>query len=240
MSHSPFVRPGLTLIELVVVLAILAVLATVAVRSLEPIAAQARYEATQRTLTNVNDALLLRSFTPDRVASYSGFVADLGRLPIAIGSTSETQLAELWEQGTLPSFSITSFDDPDTLVVETIPVASGWRGPYLVLPPGPSRLRDGFGRAYSIRNASNTVASSGDQIANVVSAGANGTIDPTDDEYNRDIELPGGIWTNGRYQGSINVTVKQSDGISDPSLLSGQSLRLRLYGPENGVSSLFR
>ena len=85
MSRSSLGRSslpqGLTLVELVVVLAILAVLAGVAVRSLEPIADQARYEATQKTLESVKNAIVDDRQQASGTRQISGFVSDIGRLP---------------------------------------------------------------------------------------------------------------------------------------------------------------
>lgn len=231
-------RNALTLLELLIVLVILAALTGIAVKSLQPVSEQLRYEATQQTLINIDEALVTRSLTPDRVANYSGFVTDMGRLPVAIGSDAETQLSELWSQGGSPTFGIASFDDPDTTDVETIPVAAGWRGPYLLLPPGPNVLRDGYGRAFEVVNTAAATAASGDEIGNLVSAGANGSIDALDVNYDRDLELPGGIFTTGRYQGSINVSIKESDGVSDPGLSAGETLRVHLYGPLDGAPAV--
>ncbi len=50
-------RAGLTLLELVVVLGILALLSGMAVRSLQPIADQARYEATQHLIDDLRLAI---------------------------------------------------------------------------------------------------------------------------------------------------------------------------------------
>lgn len=229
---------GLTLIEMVVVLVILAALTGIAVRSIEPIAEQSRYEATQQTLINIDEALVRQTLTPDRVASYSGFVADIGRLPIPRGAAEETQLAELWSQAdpvlgwVLPTFDVADFADGDLTGALTIPVAAGWRGPYLLLPPGPNELRDGFGRAFGI------VVNGDTEIANVVSAGANGVVAGTDVGYDRDLELPGGLWTDGRYQGSITINLKELNGVDEPNLSTGETLRVRLYGPINGVASV--
>ena len=85
---------GLTLIELVVVLAILAVLAGVAVRSLEPIADQSRYEATLKTLESVKNAIVEDRIQSNGTRHVSGFVSDVGRLPestwMLIDSTGST------------------------------------------------------------------------------------------------------------------------------------------------------
>lgn len=231
-------RAGLSLLELLIVLVILTALTGIAVQSLEPIAEQARYQATQQTLVNVEEAIVSRTLTPERVASYSGFVADIGRLPLAVGTDPETQLVELWNHNGLPPFSITDFDDADIDNELTIPVAAGWRGPYLLLPPGPSILRDGFGRPFGVVNSTDAEAADGDIIANLVSSGANGTINALDEDYDRDLELPGGIWTPARYEGAVTVSVKESDGLTDPALTSGQTLRVRFYGPENGAAAL--
>lgn len=239
-SPNRLSRVGLTLIELVIVLVILVALTGIAVRSIQPLAEQARYERTQQTLININDALINRALTQDQVVSYSGFVADMGRLPVAIGSNPETQLAELWDQLALPTFTITNFDDPDIDNESAIPIAAGWRGPYLILPPGPNALKDGFGREFIVLNALNAPAASGENVANLVSTGANGVIDSMDVDYDRDLELPGGVWTPGRYQGSISVTVKEANGVDDPNLDSGETLRVRLYGPADGIPTVLQ
>lgn len=49
-------RRGLTLLELIVALGILAALSTIAVRAIDPLADQSRYEATQRLLDDLRDA----------------------------------------------------------------------------------------------------------------------------------------------------------------------------------------
>jgi prepilin-type N-terminal cleavage/methylation domain-containing protein len=105
-ERSP--RRGFTLTEMLVALAIMAVLTTVAVQSLGPVADQARYAATERTLTNVRDAILASG--PSAV---SGYFVDMGQLPSTVndllaGTTSWT--------------------------VDANGIPHGWRGPY-VTPP---------------------------------------------------------------------------------------------------------
>src|SRR5439155_11783854 len=96
-------RRGLTLVEMVVVLLILSLLTVAAVQSLSPVADQARYEATSHTLTQLNESMLgadgLRQ--SDGTPLVSGFVADVGRVPILQGADAETQLRELWETDTV-------------------------------------------------------------------------------------------------------------------------------------------
>ena len=168
IHRSRFNQSGLTLLELLVVLSILAVLSTVALTSSSGIADQARYEATQRTLENIRDAVLgpanLRN--TDGTLLYTGFVADTGRLPRAVaevvaGGTVLT-LAELVEQPAgmaayqvLPAITMYCTPpaeadaenpvDPDDLLPDTVRLGVGWRGPYLRLTPGNLLPRDGWG-----------------------------------------------------------------------------------------------
>ena len=80
----------MTLLELVVVIAILAVLMTVAMRSVTGVAEQSRFEATQRTLENIQEAILgpANDHQPDGSRVISGFIADIGRLPQAVLTTN--------------------------------------------------------------------------------------------------------------------------------------------------------
>ena len=159
---------GLTLLELLVVLSILAVLSTVALTSSSGLADQARYEATQRTLENIREAVLgpanLRD--TDGTLLYTGFVADTGRLPRAVaevvaGGTVLT-LAELFEQpagmaayqvlpattsNCTPSTEADAADPvpPAGVSADTVRLGVGWRGPYLRLTPGNLLPRDGWG-----------------------------------------------------------------------------------------------
>ena len=227
-------RRGLTLLELVIVLIILAALTGVAVRSLGPVADQARYERTQQLMIEIDQAYQLRSIEAGGLVYYSGFIADMGRLPIAMSNAAPTQPLELWLQGDLPPFAITPFDDPDTLRVETIPVATGWKGPYLLLPPGSTGLLDGFGNALVPLNSSGNAVVVGNPIAGFVSLGSNGVMNSDDVNYDRDLNLPGGLWNSARYEGTVPFQV-----MVPPMHLSGtmppRTLRVRLYGPRDGA-----
>ena len=71
VERPPLRRAGFTLVEMVVVLLILALLTVAAVQSLSPVADQARYDATSRTLTQLNEAMLgadsLRHYSAIRI-----------------------------------------------------------------------------------------------------------------------------------------------------------------------------
>lgn len=133
---------GLTLLEMVIVLGILAILATVAVRSLEPIADQSRYEATKRQLDTIRQAVAdpqpIRQ--SDGSVSFSGFVSDIGRLPVSNGA-GVLELAELWDESLFQNYPFAVRSGPATPIdYSTIVLPCGWRGPYLQ----PARLEDGL------------------------------------------------------------------------------------------------
>lgn len=128
-------KRGFTLLELVVVIAILAVLSTVALRSMTGVASQARFEATQRTLDQVHEAILGAPCDrqPDGTLIISGFIADMGRPP-----TNLNELLSL--PAGAPAFTVQRVPaDPDVMV------AGGWNGPYIRLPIGATTLCDGWG-----------------------------------------------------------------------------------------------
>ena len=153
MSHSrcvnrlqpvsqSLVRTGLTLLEMVVVLGILALLATVAVRSLEPIADQSRYETTKRQLETIRQAVAdpqpIRQ--ADGSVSFSGFVSDIGRLPVSNGA-GVLELVELWDGSMFTTYPFSVRSGPATPIdYSEIVLPCGWRGPYLQ----PARLEDGL------------------------------------------------------------------------------------------------
>jgi prepilin-type N-terminal cleavage/methylation domain-containing protein len=132
-------RCAFTLAELLVVLAILAVMTTVAVQSLAPVATQARTDATQRTITNVRDAIITYSPT-----SAAGFLVDVGRPPLSI--------SEL----------LVPINSADAM-----PLVN-WKGPYVLLPVGAttlSALADAWGNPLSLDPLGISIASSGDRTS---------------------------------------------------------------------------
>jgi len=213
----PLSRPdrprGLTLLELVVVLSILAVLALVAVKSLEPVADQARYEATVRTLTSIERAVLDSDKVQygDDSASASGFVADTGRTPAS--------LAELFVQPpNLAAVGPYAFDsDGDT--VDDVRLVSGWNGPYLRLPVGVSsnNLKDGYGRDFIV-----TLPVAGQIV--VTSQGADGNSDLPEEGYDQDLGLS---ITPADYLIDLSFHVYETD---NPTTETGRKVAIRFYG----------
>lgn len=135
---------GLTLLELIVVLGILAALSTIAIRSMEPLADQARYEATQRLLDRMREATVGDPFArqANGVRLISGYVADTGSLPVSLDDLSAKPAGVI-------SYAAQTFDS-DRDSVDDVSLSSGWNGPYLLLGAGQSSVLDGWGRAPQI------------------------------------------------------------------------------------------
>ena len=159
-SHS---AKGLTLIEMVVVLAILAVLAGVAVRSLEPIADQTRYEVTQQSLETLRNAVVDDRLQSSGVRQVSGFVADLGLLPETtamlvddVGASEFTSIS--------PAISLAAFPfsdrvgpaaasppaNPTNVDCSGVALRCGWRGPYITATNPANAIADGWGRPFGL------------------------------------------------------------------------------------------
>lgn len=224
-------RRGLTLIELLVVLAILATLTVVAVTSTTGLLDQGRYEATQRTLENVRSAVLGRQpgVGEDPTGIPPGFVADVGRLPLA---TMDLDLSELIENPNgLPAFGIQPPPgDP------TVEVLAGWRGPYLQLPVGTNEVTDGYGRTPGFFQVDGTaVTDAAHTIAVVQTLGADAAVDTVSDpaEYEADRELVFERTTApivaALHQGQVTIDVTTSSAATG-------TLVVRVYGPRDGAA----
>ena len=213
MSHSCYAkslfRQALTLLELVVVLGILAVLSTVAVRSLEPIADQARYELTQTVLSDV------RLATVSANSRESSFVGDTGAFPSDVDEL-------LGRPVSLVAHSIQSFDsDRDT--VNDVTLSSGWKGPYLHLGVGLSEVLDGWGAVPTL------VANSGD--LEIISLGSDG--DSLSPENGFRADLTATILAR-EYLGDITFRLFAIDGANgsrvDPNPTGTEQLGVLFYG----------
>ena len=166
-------RKALTLLELVVVLGILALLSTVAVRSLEPIADQARYEATQRVLNDVRFASVgdnSQRYTSGQPV-ISGYAADTGTLPSSV-------VDMLIKPVGLSDHAVQSFDS-DRDLVNDVTLSSGWKGPYLQLGAGYDDIVDGWGREPTIVTAGSTI--------DILSQGSDGDSLASEDGYRADV-----------------------------------------------------
>lgn len=163
----------MTLLELLVVVAILAILASVAIQSTSEIGEQTRYDATQKTVEAFRGAVLGPSgqLAPDGSSILSGFLSDMGRLPLAKSITTadgdqQGSLLELYSEslpGDLKAYSVHTVTSGNTfatlgsgdwsrhtnevfggLASGFIRVPAGWRGPYLRKPSSVYTLVDGW------------------------------------------------------------------------------------------------
>ena len=180
------VRRALTLLELVVVLGILALLSTVAVRSLEPIADQSRYEATQRVLNDLRFGAAgdnSHRFTSGQPI-VSGFIADTGGLPTSVDDVLVCPVG-------ISTHAVQNFDsDRDT--VDDVTLSSGWKGPYLQLGAGYNAVVDGWGRTPTISVVGSDIdfvslGSDGDSLAPETGYRADLTVGVTPQDYAGDI-----------------------------------------------------
>ncbi|MFT5301447.1 MAG: prepilin-type N-terminal cleavage/methylation domain-containing protein [Mariniblastus sp.] len=148
------VRPGLTLLELMVVLVILAIVSTVAVQSLQPQVDNQRYQSASRLLNEIKTAAVgpTQKYQLDGTPLISGFIADVGRLPRIVSTSTGTEtesLAELWDPNSNLGFTYpfqfrAGPNQPADYTSIRLPC--GWRGPYLTLPVGTNSVRDPWGR----------------------------------------------------------------------------------------------
>ena len=220
----------MTLVELLVVLTILALMATVAITSTDLMMGQGRFEATVRTLTNIEEAVRGPSGVrqPDGTLLISGFVADMGRLPVVTSNDPRLALSELWASGTLPLFDIRS---PDSDLEVLVPC--GWRGPYLRLPVGTPDLRDGWGNPLVLLDESDNVATVGTPIHSVGSLAADKSIGGTG--YDADLGIS--------FADSLQIVLAghvyelDDDGNQTRPVLAHVTVKLYGYEPATGVVS---
>lgn len=228
---------GFTLIELLVVLAILGAVTTLALRSASKLQERTSFESTQRAL-EVTAAAIVGDGNPDE----PGFLGDMGRMPLepkVLGETVEFVPEELWSK--LPPVEWSGIhpgpnpDDPEIVAL------TGWRGPYLQLPPlenadadtptdtkGPRHL-DGYGNEVLLRLERTNPGTANETIIgwSVLSLGSKPE-DPSDD-----IVLPlyvrdGDEETMNRLFTDLSGTVK----LSATPQLSNTKVTVVAYGPD--------
>lgn len=221
----------MTLLELLIVVAILAVLTSVAVTSTDVLLGQGRCDATRRNLTSVEEAVLgpADARQADGTLSVTGFVADVGRLPVCANAIDTRYgLAELWAQ---PS-TLAAFDIRSPAADTEVKVPCGWRGPYLRLPLGHDYLLDGWGNALGLLNPSGAAAALNQTIREVWSLGADHAAGGT--QYDNDL---GVVFDNSRWQMTLqgNVYLLDSSGQrTNPT----SNVIVMLYGPDPDTGGL--
>lgn len=153
-------EPGLSLIELIVILAVLVTLVALLVPSTVQQLTAARRDDTVYEMEGLKEALI---GDPDLVAqgvrTDFGYLGDIGDLPAA--------LDELVVQDGQPPYAFES----------NVRVGAGWKGPYITLGPGSdenSHERDAFGNDY-LYDDTDYVNDEGQLVdARVMSLGADG------------------------------------------------------------------
>ena len=250
-------RAAFTLLELVVVLAILAVVTTLAVRSLDGLEDQSRYEKNVRGFDELSAAVL--GSPDDRAAdgtrTVSGFVADMGRLPKAVADgNGNLTLAELWKGPTDNRFKFNVWQaiavncTPSNLADQEVVVPSGWRGPYLRLPIGTTTLLDGWGNPMSSPAASSPDDPDGIGYARLLNSddddgitadqeiriirhlGANGRVDPSN-PLNSGYDKDGQLDFNESFSATLTVQVEVLKGNSAAQLDLSDRLEVRVFSP---------
>ncbi len=227
MSHSAFARirtapsqtncrSGMTLLEMVVSLAILAALSTIAVRSIAPLADQARYEATQNVLNELREVTVGATYLrqPNGQAIVSGYIADTGSLP--------TALVDLFTQPVgLSAFASQTFDS-DRDGTDDISLSSGWNGPYMQLGAGVDSVVDGWGNPVLIDPDAG--------VFDFTSYGSDADSAVPETGYRADlvVEIP-----TSNYQGDVALRLFEIDGTTqtrvDPSTTGTEQLGVLYY-----------
>ncbi|BCG62621.1 MAG: hypothetical protein methR_P0267 [Methyloprofundus sp.] len=139
--------------EMVLVLFLVGLMASATLMLTEGVEDQAKYDETKRRMNVIRKAIV---GDPTRTINggpeISGFVADMGRLPLCIA-----ELLELGDEIT-PATDPKTYESPcdDSITISawaidaTVGVGYGWRGSYIsVLPEGDGvlRFRDGYGNS---------------------------------------------------------------------------------------------
>lgn len=215
-------RSALTLTELLVVLTILSVLTLVAVQATDGVIEQARFDATQATLTSIRAAVLgdrtLRN--SDGTVRVTGFIADTGRPPQSID--------ELVTQPVNVIASTQASFDSDGDGTDDVTLVSGWNGPYVRFGLDAASQADGWGRNFAVT----PVVNSTDPLV-ILSYGSNGATAPAETGYDTDLSV---TMTAAERRETVTFRLFEIDsGTSsriDPSPLTGtEKLRVFLYGP---------
>jgi len=233
-------RNSFTLVEMMVVVIVLAILTAVAMQSVDGMAEQARYEATQRSLRLIDESITGRNistgtdnmpFLGSMITDGTGFVADTGGLPRVAGADG-LMLAELWAKpDRLPYFGIhTAPSDPE------VKIEAGWRAYLLGL--GISSVVDGWGNPFDALDATGTVTTTiGDPIVMIRSRGSDHPTVGFTSGYDSDIYVGFRVGPVTRYEATIAGRVYQvrlsgaTAGIqTDPDPADGE-VTIRYFGP---------
>ncbi|NOV28942.1 type II secretion system protein [Methylomonas sp. ZR1] len=225
---------GFTLLEMLLVIFLMALVASTGLMLTEGVEDQTKYDETKRRMEMIRKAIVGDpSRTVNGAPELSGFVADMGRLPLC--------LAELLRLGdeVLPATVPKTFKSPcdvteivsEWYLDQNTGVGIGWRGPYLQVIPesgGGLRFRDGYGNEGA--NAAADALDSGwdysvtAATASLASEGMDLTV-ATDDVAAPQL-IVSADW-QVQIPAAVSVTFENQSGAPLPG--SGVNLVLRLY-----------
>ena len=145
--QQSILQSGFTLLEMILVLFLVGLMASATLMLTEGVEDQAKYDDTKRRMEIMRKAIV---GDPTRTVNggpeISGFVADMGRLPLCV--------AELLTAGDASGASFQSPCDGSEITAwqpdPSTGIGFGWRGPYLQVTPernGDLRFRDGYGNS---------------------------------------------------------------------------------------------
>jgi prepilin-type N-terminal cleavage/methylation domain-containing protein len=248
-AHTAF-----SLLELLVVLSIIGIVTALAMRSLDRVTDQRRFETAQRALEEIEAAVL--GSPDDRAADGTptrlGFIADLARLPRAVEENVRVDgawvnaltLGELVQRpASAPGFAVRVANAATCLPPEAadrgVRVAGGWRGPYLRLPLGAATVLDGWGNPFitplggsgataRLLGLTGNPVIENDFIGAVRHLGANGVVSG-DDPYAADAAISFEV---ARYAASLAGVVEVLDDSGDPAPASGDQIVVRVFSPD--------
>lgn len=161
MKSRLSIQNGFSLLELLVVLMLISVVGTIAIRSTVDIGYSARYEQTRDRLESIRTAII---GNPKRTINgqpdISGFVADMGRLPVNLRELVDQNYCTVDRTIDETTSGAAAADcnaiTADSWVNQTGYTAGtsdtlsfGWNGPYLRISSGvtdPDTYTDGWGR----------------------------------------------------------------------------------------------
>ena len=140
-------------------MAILAVLATATISVVDQSDNQARYDTTKARAQAIHDAILGPGGTLNGGPVVSGFVADMGRLPMTL---SELTSISSFTPAALYGGTATSTTLPNAAPL-TATFLAGWRGPYLT-PDADGTFRDGVGNVMATTYAESAANPDGGRL----------------------------------------------------------------------------
>jgi prepilin-type N-terminal cleavage/methylation domain-containing protein len=211
---------GFSLIELSVVLLIMTTLATIAIKSTSEFGDQVRFEQTRDRLEQIKQAIIGNPRqTVNGQPNISGFVADMGRLPVNIHELLEQSFCNDRAE-TDPACLISGLHTQVSYLPDTTyntGLSAGWNGPYLSIS-GSALANDAFVDGWGKQAVATT-----DQDYGWITD-TSPPVDKLFTSYGKDQQL-GGVCGDADFNGDCSVKILTQDYKVDIS--SGITVQLR-------------